>query len=58
VIDVLNQPAKRETLTKMTSWPTLPKVFINGQFFGDTDILDPMEAKGEVAPLLKKAFGR
>jgi len=58
VIDVLNQPAKRETLTKMTSWPTLPKVFINGQFIGDTDILDPMEAKGEVEPLLKKAFGR
>lgn len=58
VIDVLNQPAKRETLTKMTSWPTLPKVFINGQFFGDTDILDPMEAKGEVEPLLKKAFER
>ena len=57
VIDVLNQPAKRETLSKMTNWPTLPKVFINGQFFGDTDILDPMEAKGEVEPLLKKAFG-
>ncbi|HJR75695.1 MAG TPA: glutaredoxin domain-containing protein [Nitrospiraceae bacterium] len=57
VIDVLSQPAKRETLARMTSWPTLPKVFINGQFFGDTDILDPMEAKGEVEPLLKKAFG-
>jgi monothiol glutaredoxin len=42
----------------MTNWPTLPKVFIDGQFFGDTDILDPMEAKGEVEPLLKKAFGR
>ena len=58
VIDVLAQPAKRDTLTRMTSWPTLPKVFINGHFFGDTDILDPMEAKGEVEPLLKKAFGK
>ena len=57
VIDVLSQPAKREALTKMTNWPTLPKVFIDGQFYGDTDILDPMEAKGEVEPLLKKAFG-
>ena len=45
VIDVLNNPAKREVLTKMTNWPTLPKVFINGQFYGDTDILDPMEKK-------------
>ena len=56
VVDVLPNPAKRETLTKMTSWPTLPKVFINGQFYGDTDILDPMEKKGEVEPLLKEAF--
>lgn len=54
VIDVLSQPAKREALTRMTNWPTLPKVFIDGQFYGDTDILDPMEAKGEVVPLLKR----
>ena len=56
LIDVLQNPAKREILTKMTNWPTLPKVFINGQFYGDTDILDPMEKKGEVEPLLKEAF--
>ena len=56
LIDVLQNPAKRETLTKMTNWPTLPKVFINGQFYGDTDILDPMEKRGEIVPLLKAAF--
>ena len=58
VIDVLSQPAKREALTKLTNWPTLPKVFIDGTFYGDTDILDPMAAKGEIEPLLKKAFGK
>ncbi len=57
LVDVLSQPAKRDALTKLTNWPTLPKVFIDGQFYGDTDILDPMETKGEVVPLLKKAFG-
>ena len=56
LLDVLENPAKREALTKMTNWPTLPKVFINGTFYGDTDVLDPMEAKGEIEPLLKKAF--
>jgi monothiol glutaredoxin len=56
LVDVLQNPAKREVLTKMTNWPTLPKVFINGKFYGDTDILDPMEKKGEVEPLLKDAF--
>ena len=57
VIDVLENMEKREALSKMTNWPTLPKVFIDGKFYGDTDILDEMEAKGEVEPLLKEAFG-
>ncbi|MFQ5931985.1 MAG: glutaredoxin family protein [Nitrospiraceae bacterium] len=56
LIDVLQNAAKREALTKLTNWPTLPKVFINGTFYGDTDILEPMEKKGELAPLLKAAF--
>ena len=58
LIDVLQNPAKREALSKITNWPTLPKVFINGTFYGDTDILDPMEKKGEMEPLLKKAFAK
>ena len=58
VIDVLQNQAKRDALTKMTNWPTLPKVFIDGNFYGDTDILEPMEKKGELEPLLKKTFGR
>jgi monothiol glutaredoxin len=57
VIDVLRNMEKRETLSKMTNWPTLPKVFIGGEFYGDTDILDEMAKKGEIEPLLKKVFG-
>ena len=56
LINVLPNPEKREALNKMTNWPTLPKVFINGKFYGDTDILGPMEQKGELQPLLKEAF--
>ncbi|MBT3514913.1 MAG: glutaredoxin [Nitrospina sp.] len=57
VVNVLENMNKREALSKLTNWPTLPKVFIDGKFYGDTDILDEMEAKGEVEPLLKVAFG-
>ncbi len=57
VINCLTNNEKREALNKMTNWPTLPKVFIDGKFYGDTDILDEMESKGEVEPLLKAAFG-
>ena len=57
VVNALADPDKRQALTDMTKWPTLPKVFIDGKFYGDTDILDEMETKGEVEPLLKAAFG-
>ncbi|MDH4378776.1 MAG: glutaredoxin domain-containing protein [Vampirovibrionales bacterium] len=57
-VDVLENPEKRHVLAEMTDWPTLPKVFIGGQFYGDTDILAPMQEKGELEPLLKAAVGQ
>jgi monothiol glutaredoxin len=57
VVDVLENMQKREVLSEMTNWPTLPKVFINGKFYGDTDILGPMEQNGELQQILQQAFG-
>jgi monothiol glutaredoxin len=57
VIDVLENVPKRDALSEMTDWPTLPKVFIKGTFYGDTDILGPMAESGELATVLKAAFG-
>ena len=56
VIDVLFDEPKRQALSEMTDWPTLPKVFINGTFYGDTDILGPMRDSGELKTLLEDAF--
>src|SRR5581483_1675287 len=56
VVDVLEDMPKREALAAMTDWPTLPKIFINGTFYGDTDILGPMAESGELQTLLKSAF--
>jgi len=56
VVDVLENMPKREALTSLTDWPTLPKVFINGAFYGDTDILGPMHERGELLPLLEETF--
>jgi monothiol glutaredoxin len=57
IIDVLNDMEKRQILNDMTQWQTLPKVFINGKFYGDTDILGPMEESGELQTLLAETFG-
>ena len=56
VVDVLENMPKREALSQLTDWPTLPKVFIGGQFYGDTDILGPMAQSGELSKVLEKAF--
>lgn len=56
MIDVLDNPAKRQLLSEMADWPTLPKVFINGEFYGDTDVLEPMRSNGELKAVLEKAF--
>ena len=56
VIDVLENMPKREALSQLTDWNTLPKVFIDGQFYGDTDILEPMARSGELTKVLEKAF--
>jgi monothiol glutaredoxin len=57
VIDVLENLPKREALAEMTNWPTLPKVFIGGAFYGDTDTLGPMAESGELQAKLEAAFG-
>jgi len=56
VVDVLENVPKREVLSQMTNWPTLPKVFIKGKFYGDTDILGPMADSGELNDVLAAAF--
>ncbi len=56
VVDVLENMPKREALAQMTDWQTLPKVFIGGKFYGDTDILEPMARSGELAKVLENAF--
>jgi monothiol glutaredoxin len=56
VVDVLENMPKRQVLAELTDWPTLPKVFIAGQFYGDTDILEPMARSGELTKVLQAAF--
>ena len=57
VVDVLENMPKRQALSELTDWNTLPKVFIDGQFYGDTDILGPMAQNGELQNVLKETFG-
>jgi monothiol glutaredoxin len=58
-VDVLADPAVRQGIKDYTNWPTIPQVFINGEFVGGSDILMELAERGELADLVagKKSEG-
>lgn len=56
--DVLADPAVRDGIKRYSQWPTIPQVYIDGQFVGGCDILHELHEKGELEPLLKSAFSK
>jgi monothiol glutaredoxin len=54
-IDVLAEGDKREGVKAYTNWPTIPQVFVGGEFVGGCDVVRELHAKGELAPLVRKA---
>lgn len=53
--DVLQDEALRQNIKDYSNWPTIPQVFINGEFVGGCDILLEMHRNGELVEELKKA---
>jgi len=52
-VDVLQDPAMRQGIKDFTRWPTIPQLYINGQFIGGSDIMSEMYQGGELQELLK-----
>ncbi|NVJ25595.1 MULTISPECIES: Grx4 family monothiol glutaredoxin [Myxococcus] len=51
-VDVLADPEIRQGIKDYTNWPTIPQIFIRGQFVGGVDILAEIEERGELTDLL------
>jgi monothiol glutaredoxin len=54
-VDVLAETEKREGVKAFTQWPTIPQVFVGGEFIGGCDVVRELHARGELAALVKKA---
>ncbi|XP_078046366.1 glutaredoxin 5 [Augochlora pura] len=52
--DVLKDEDLRQGVKDFSNWPTIPQVFINGEFVGGCDILMEMHRNGELVEELKK----
>jgi monothiol glutaredoxin len=55
-IDVLSDPEIRQGIKEYSSWPTIPQVYINGEFLGGSDILIELYQKGELQEKVEVAL--
>ena len=53
-VDVLADAAIREGIKAYANWPTIPQLYVNGEFLGGCDIMREMFQSGELQPVLSK----
>lgn len=56
-LDILADPEVREQVKVYSNWPTIPQVYINGQFVGGCDIIRELYESGELHDLVKGSSG-
>ena len=56
-VDILPDPEIRQELSAISGWPTIPQVFIGGELIGGADIVEEMEANGELLDKLTLNVG-
>lgn len=52
-VDVLQDPDIRQGIKDFANWPTIPQLYVNGEFIGGSDIMTEMYQGGELKELLK-----
>ena len=52
-VDVLQDPEIRQGIKAYSDWPTIPQLYVNGEFVGGSDIMMEMYEAGELGQLLK-----
>jgi monothiol glutaredoxin len=56
-VDVLADPQIRQELSAISGWPTIPQVFVGGELVGGADIVEELEASGELERTLRERLG-
>lgn len=55
-INVLADPVVRQGIKDFTQWPTIPQIFIKGEFIGGCDIVSEMADRGELKAAVDAAI--
>jgi monothiol glutaredoxin len=52
-IDILTDPSLRQGIKEFSQWPTIPQLYVKGEFVGGADIVREMFQTGELQQMLK-----
>ena len=52
-VDVLQNPDIRQGIKEFANWPTIPQLYVSGEFVGGSDIMKEMYQSGELKKLLE-----
>lgn len=56
-VNILTDPELRQGIKDFANWPTIPQLYLKGEFIGGCDIVRDMFTGGELQPLFEKALG-
>ena len=54
-VDVLQDQGIRQGIKAYSDWPTIPQLYVNGEFIGGSDIMMEMYESGELAQLFEES---
>ena len=54
-VDVLQNPDIRDGIKQFANWPTIPQLYVNGEFVGGCDIMKELYQSGELTKIVGQA---
>jgi monothiol glutaredoxin len=56
-VDVLGSAELRDGIKEFSQWPTIPQLYVGGEFIGGSDIVREMDASGELQKIIGADHG-
>ena len=54
-VNVLEDDEVRQAIKEYSNWPTIPQLYVSGEFVGGSDIMAEMNESGELKTLLEQS---
>ncbi len=55
-VNILADQEKRQAIKVFSDWPTIPQIYVGGEFLGGSDILSQMYENGQLDDVMKSTF--